>query len=98
MTDFESFKALFQMSKVKNVGKKHQTGFSGWSIIEIMHNVLLDVIKVAFAYATFIGIFANKVMTIDYIQWLSIHLYVVGRSMVGWINFDVMKSILGHIG
>jgi hypothetical protein len=51
-----------------------------------------------FASTTFIGIFANKVMTIDYIQWLSIHLYVVGRSMVGWINFGLMQSILGHIG
>jgi hypothetical protein len=29
---------------------------------------------------------------------LSIHLFVVGRSMVGWINFGVMQSILGHIG
>jgi hypothetical protein len=71
------------MSKVKNVGKKHQTGFSGWSIIEIMHIVLFDVIKVTFASPTFIGIFVNKVMTIDYIQRLSIHFYVVGRSMVG---------------
>jgi hypothetical protein len=98
MIDFESFKVLFQMSTAKNVGKKHQTGCSGWSIIDIMHNVLLDVTKVTFASATFIGIFANKVMTIDYIQQLSIHLFVVGRSMVGWINFGVMQSILGHIG
>jgi hypothetical protein len=33
--------------------------------------------KVAFAFVIYIDIFINEVMTIDNIQWLSIHLYVV---------------------
>jgi hypothetical protein len=46
-------------------------------MIEIMHNVLLNIIKFAFATSAFIGISTNKMTTINNIKWLSIHLYVV---------------------
>ncbi len=44
---------------------------------KVLHNVLLDAMKIAFASITFNSIFKDKMMTIDYVQWLSIHLYVV---------------------
>jgi hypothetical protein len=46
-------------------------------MIEVMHNVILNVTKVAFATSAFIGISINKMTTINNIKWLSIHLYVV---------------------
>ncbi len=42
-----------------------------------MHNVLLDAMKVAFTSVTFISIFEDEMVTIDNVQWLLIHLYVV---------------------
>jgi hypothetical protein len=65
------------MFKVKNVGRKHWTNSSRWGMAKVMHNVLLDATKVAFASITFISIFKEKMVTIDNVQWLSIHLYVV---------------------
>ncbi len=65
------------MFKVKNVGTKHWSDLSSWGMAEVMHSVLLDVTKATFTYVAYIGIFVNEVMTINYIQWLSIHLYVV---------------------
>jgi hypothetical protein len=46
-------------------------------MIEVMHNVLLNVTKATFATSAFIGISTNKMTTINNIKWLSIHLYVV---------------------
>jgi hypothetical protein len=44
-------------------------------MVHVMHNVLLDVTKATFAYATYIGISIYEVTTINNIQWLSMHLY-----------------------
>jgi hypothetical protein len=46
-------------------------------MIEVMHNVLLNMTKVAFTTSAFINIFTNKVTIINNVKWLSIHLYVV---------------------
>jgi hypothetical protein len=46
-------------------------------MIEVMHNVSLNVTKVAFATSAFIVISTNKMTTINNIKWLSIHLYEV---------------------
>jgi len=42
-----------------------------------MHEVLLEANKSTFSLANFIVINAYEMTTIDNIQWLSIHLYVV---------------------
>jgi hypothetical protein len=65
------------MFKVKNVGRRHWINSSGWGMVKVMHNVLLDAMKVAFTSITFISIFKDEMVTIDNVQWLSIHLYVV---------------------
>jgi hypothetical protein len=48
MIDYESLKDLFQLLKVKNVSKKHWIDGSRWGMVEVMHEVLLEVTKVAF--------------------------------------------------
>jgi hypothetical protein len=45
MTNFESFKALYQMLSMNNVSKKHWSNSSNWGIAKIMHGVLLNVTK-----------------------------------------------------
>jgi hypothetical protein len=42
--------------------------------------VLLEATKATFAIASFITFNADEVITIDNIQWLSIHLYVVQKQ------------------
>jgi hypothetical protein len=63
--------------KVKNVQRKHWSDPSSWGMVEVMHNVLLDATKAAFAYVAYINIFVDEVMTFENIQCLSIHLYVI---------------------
>jgi hypothetical protein len=46
-------------------------------VVEVMHKVLLEATKAAFATTSFITVNANEVTIIDNIQWLSIHLYMV---------------------
>jgi len=46
-------------------------------MVEVMHGVLLEAIKITFVVASFIAINADEVTTINNTQWLSIHLYVV---------------------
>jgi hypothetical protein len=77
MTNFESFKKLFQMLKVKNVGRKHWSDSFGWGMVEIMHSVLLSVAKTTFTSVAYTNISIDEVKTINSTQWLSIHLYVV---------------------
>jgi hypothetical protein len=38
------------MLKVKNVGRKHWSDLFGWGMVEVMHSVLLNVTKIAFAF------------------------------------------------
>jgi len=77
MTNFGSFKILFQMLKVKNVGRKHWNNSSSWGMVEVMHNVLLNVTKATLAFVAYTNISIDEVKTINNTQWLSIHLYVV---------------------
>jgi hypothetical protein len=65
MIDFQGFKALYKMF-VDNVSKKHWFASSNWGIAKIMHDVLLELTKLAFASIAFINIFANEVTPIDY--------------------------------
>jgi hypothetical protein len=76
MTNFESFKILFQMLKMKNVGRKHWNDSSSWGMVEVMHSVLLNVTKATFPSIAYTSISTNEVKTINNTQWLSIHLYV----------------------
>jgi hypothetical protein len=50
-----------------------------------MHGALLEAIKLAFASIAFTSISTNEVITIDNIQWLSIHCYVV----YGWKSIPI---------
>jgi hypothetical protein len=50
MIDFERFKVLFQMLKVKNVGRKHWNDSFARGMVEVMHNVLLNATKATFAF------------------------------------------------
>jgi hypothetical protein len=70
-------KGLFQMLKVKFVSKKHWFDTLSWAMVEVIHELLLKATKATLVFATFIVINANEVTTINNIQWLSIHLYVV---------------------
>jgi hypothetical protein len=45
MTNFEGFKALYQMLSMSNVSKKHRSNSSSWGIAKIMHGVLLNATK-----------------------------------------------------
>jgi hypothetical protein len=51
----------------------------------MMHDVLLEATKAVFACANFIAISADEVTTIDYTQWVLIHLYVVQ----GWKKIPI---------
>ncbi len=48
MIDYESLKDLFQLLKVKNVSKKHWIDSSRWGMVKVIHEILLEVTKVAF--------------------------------------------------
>jgi hypothetical protein len=61
-----------------------------------MHEVLLEANKSPFSLANFIVINAYGMTTIDNIQWLSIHLYVVER----WKRIMILlcfETIGGHM-
>jgi hypothetical protein len=64
---------LVQLLKVKNVSKKHLILFNWARHGKVMHEVLLESTKDAFAFANFIGNSANEVTTIDNTQWPSIY-------------------------
>jgi hypothetical protein len=65
------------MLKVKNVGKKHWSDSSGWGMVEVMHSVLLNATKTTFTLVAYTNISIDEIKTINSMQWLSIHLYVV---------------------
>ncbi len=48
MIDYESLKDLFQLLKVKNVSNKHWIDNSRWGMVEVMHEILLEITKVTF--------------------------------------------------
>jgi hypothetical protein len=77
MTNYEDMPSSFHMLKVKYVSQKHWLDSSGWGMVEVMHDVLLEATKVVFARANFIIVSVDEVITIDNIQWLLIHLYVL---------------------
>jgi hypothetical protein len=58
-------------------------------MVEVMHDVLLEATKAAFACANFIDVSVNEVTTIDNTQWLSIHLYMVQ----GWKKIPILLCV-----
>ncbi len=64
MIDYESLKDLFQLLKVKSVFKKHWIDSSGWGMVEVMCEILLEIIKATFAVFSLIVITTNKVTII----------------------------------
>lgn len=61
-----------------------------------MHEVLLEANKSTFALPNFIVVNAYEMTTIDNIQWLSIHLYVV-ESWKRIMILPCFETIGGHM-
>jgi hypothetical protein len=78
---------------VNNASKKHWFASSSWGVAKIMHGVLLETTKLAFAYVAFINSSANEVTTIDNTWWLLVHYYVVDN----WkrISIHLCMEIVG---
>jgi len=89
MTKYEDMPSSFHMLKVKYVSQKHWSNSLGWGMVEVMHDVLLEATKAAFACANFIDVSVNEVTTIDNTQWLSIHLYMVQ----GWKKIPILLCV-----
>jgi hypothetical protein len=59
---------------------------------------LLEATKATFVFATFIVINANEITTIDNVQWLSIHLYVMEEASnfaLCWSNWGFQNTLQG---
>jgi len=54
MIDFEAFKVHFKFFKDDNYTCKHCTYSIGWTMVELMHNTILQAIRVAIQKSTFI--------------------------------------------
>jgi hypothetical protein len=46
MTNFEACKNLFQFLEVENCPRKHWLDTIGWTMVETMHGIVLQAIKV----------------------------------------------------
>jgi hypothetical protein len=58
-------------------------------MVKVMHDVLLGATKATFVCVNFIVIHVDEVTTIDNIQWLFIHLYMVQ----GWKRIPILLCV-----
>jgi hypothetical protein len=73
--EFENFKVFFQFLKVDNCPLKHWSNSTSWTMVEAMHNILFQTIKIVVQKATYILVSCDKVTTIDNQNWLNVHVY-----------------------
>jgi hypothetical protein len=72
--NFESLKELFCVLKVKDTPKKHWSDFTSWGIKKSINELLLEFAQNV-VVANFLSIIVDKVIAIDNIFWISLHLY-----------------------
>jgi hypothetical protein len=89
MIDFERLRGLFKFLKVENCPRKHWSDSTGWTMVEVMHNVVLRATKVVVQKSPFISISCDEVTTIKNQSWLSIHVYVIKE----WKNVLIMLNL-----
>jgi len=73
---FESLKKLFCVLKVKDTPKKHWNDFTSWVIKKSINELLLEFAQNV-VVENFLSIIVDKVIAIDNIFWISLHLYVL---------------------
>jgi hypothetical protein len=76
MFEYETFKELFSILKVKNNLKKHWTNGSGWGMAKAMHDVVLTSIRANVQVVSYFSMSANETITLDNQQWINVHVYV----------------------
>ncbi len=62
MIDLKDFKPLFQFLKIKNYLKKHWLNSTNQTMLKIMHNIILGVIKVVVHNAQFISVSQSRLV------------------------------------
>ncbi len=78
MTNFESMKMLFDFLKVENMPHKHLHDSSSWEMVETMHHIIMESMKIiVIQKAKYIVVNYDEVTNINNQSWCSMHAYIV---------------------
>jgi hypothetical protein len=89
MLEYESMKGFLQFLQVKNCPQKHWCDNTGWSMAEIVHNVVKAATADAVKAANFISISCDEVTSVDNQSWLSLHAYIIKE----WSWIPILLSL-----
>jgi len=82
----------FKLLKVKNYPNKHWCDNIGWVMVEVLHSIVVQVMKLALDKANVFALSCNEFTSIDNYSWLSIHAYTIQN----WTK-DPMLLSLEHL-
>jgi hypothetical protein len=95
MIDFERLKGLFKFLKVENCPHKHWSNSTSWTMVEVMHNVILRTTKVVVQKSPLISMNCDEVTTINNQSWLSVHVYVIKERKKVLIMLNLQHVVDG---
>lgn len=80
MMKYEAMRPLFVFLAMPKTSKKHWSGNSGWTIVEFLHQEVLQITKVTieacFPLTTIVGLFCMMIM--EFVVWMVTLMYIVG--------------------
>ncbi len=65
MTNFESMKMLFDFLKVENMPHKHEHDSSSWEMVEMMHRIVMESMKIVIQKVEYIAINYDEITNIN---------------------------------
>jgi hypothetical protein len=89
MTNFEDYRELFVQLLVPHYPRKHWSISFGWDLAISMAVILANHTKKIFYEARFYAISTDKITTVDYESWLSVHIYIA----VGFSGVPILLSL-----
>ncbi len=94
MTNFESMKMLFDFLKVENMLHKHLHDSSSWEMVETMHHIAMESMKIVIQKVKYIIVNYDEVTNINNQSWCSMHAYIVDgfRRLPLMLNLERLFS------
>ena len=77
MTNYPSYRDVFSFLECPLIPFKHWSVSTGWGIVECLHVVVQNRVKLALQECQFFSLTCDEVTTVDCQTWISVHVYVV---------------------
>jgi hypothetical protein len=101
MTNFESMKMLFDFLKVENMPHKHSHDSSSREMVETMHCIVMEFMKIVVHKVKYIVVNYDEVTNVNNQSWCSMHPYIVDgfRSLPLLLNLERLfnESIVDNL-